>query len=160
MSDNLSARAQNVQDALHARGLSFRVTELPESTRTAQDAAQAIGCAVSQIAKSIIFRGTESGAPVLAIASGSNRVDPSKLAKLAGEPLEKADADFVRERTGFAIGGVPPVGHAEPLRTFIDEELLQYDTLWAAAGTPHAVFKLRSSDVSSMTGGTTGDLKQ
>ena len=115
---------------------------------------------MSQIAKSIIFRGEETGAPVLAIVSGSNRVDPSKLANLTGEPLKKADADFVRERTGFAIGGVPPVGHAEPLRTFIDEDLLLHDTLWAAAGTPHAVFKLRSSDVSPMTGGTIGDLKQ
>jgi len=160
MPDNLSPRAQNVQDALSARGFSFQVTELPASTRTAHDAAHAIGCTVSQIAKSIIFRGEETGAPVLAIVSGSNRVDPSKLANLTGEPLKKADADFVRERTGFAIGGVPPVGHAEPLRTFIDEDLLLHDTLWAAAGTPHAVFKLRSSDVSPMTGGTIGDLKQ
>ncbi len=160
MPDDLSTSAQKVQDALQERGFSFQVTELPDSTRTAQDAAQAIGCAVPQIAKSLVFRGEETGDPILAIAGGSNRVDTAKLAEQAGEPIGKADADFVRERTGFAIGGVPPVGHAEQVETFIDEDLLQYDAVWAAAGTPHAVFRLRSSDLQQLTGGKISDIKQ
>ncbi|GIV59981.1 MAG: prolyl-tRNA editing protein [Rhodothermaceae bacterium] len=134
--------------------------ELPDSTRTAQDAARAIGCTVAQIAKSLIFRGEQSGDPILVIASGANRVDTAKLARYAGEPVRRADADFVRERTGFAIGGVPPVGHTEPVTTFIDEELLQYEVVWAAAGTPHAVFRLRSSELQQLTGGQIRDVKQ
>lgn len=155
----LSASAQKVQQVLRDRGFAFEVAELPDSTRTAEDAARAIGCTVPQIAKSLVFRGAETGAPILAIASGSNRVDTAKLARLADERIAKADADFVRRRTGFAIGGIPPVGHLEPLMTFIDEDLLQHEHIWAAAGTPHAVFKLRSSDLQPLTGGRVGDLK-
>ncbi len=154
MTPNLSPSAQKVQDALTAKGFgSMQVLELPASTRTAQEAADAIGCTVAQIAKSLIFRAAESGAPVLVIASGTNRVDVGRIAERIGERLGKADADFVRETTGFAIGGVPPVGHAQPLRTFIDRDLLQHDVIWAAAGTPRAVFKLAPGDLVALTGG-------
>jgi len=154
MTAPLNPSAQKVQDALDAGGFAgCRVVEMPESTRTAAEAAAAIGCTVAQIAKSLVFRGAQSGAPVLVIASGTNRVDPQRLAALAGEPVEKPDADYVRERTGFVIGGVPPLGHSEPLRTFIDQDLLAFEEIWAAAGTPRAVFRLTPDDLVRMTGG-------
>jgi prolyl-tRNA editing enzyme YbaK/EbsC (Cys-tRNA(Pro) deacylase) len=159
-SPNLSRSAQRVQDAIEAQGFSFDVAELPDSTRTAQDAAEAIGCTVGQIAKSLVFRGTETDRPLLAIASGPNRVDEAALSALAGESIEQASPGFVRERTGFAIGGVPPLGHAEALSTWIDEDLLQYDAIWAAAGTPNAVFKLDPSTLADLTDGTIAPLKQ
>ena len=127
--------------------------ELPASTRSAVEAAQAIGCRVEQIAKSLIFRSSQSGRPVLVIASGPNRVNEKKIGELLGEPIGKADADFVRQRTGFVIGGVPPVGHVEPLDTFIDEDLLKLDEIWAAAGTPNAVFCLKPADLVKITSG-------
>src|SRR5881394_3052075 len=133
---------ERVQSALDAAGIAARVVELAASTRTASEAAAAIGCSVAQIAKSLVFRGARSGEAILVIASGTNRVDEEKIAALVGEPIAKADADFVRERTGYAIGGIPPAGHASPLRTFIDRDLLQFERIWAAAGTPHAVFEL------------------
>jgi prolyl-tRNA editing enzyme YbaK/EbsC (Cys-tRNA(Pro) deacylase) len=105
------------------------------------------------IRRSLIFRGGQSQTPYLVLASGPNRVDEQRLSALVGEPIEKADADFVRQRTGFAVGGVPPLGHTEPLVTFIDETLLRYERLWAAAGTPHAVFQLTPADLQAMTGG-------
>ena len=117
-------------------GDGWEVLEFEESTRTAGDAAAAIGCEVAQIAKSLIFRGKPSERPILVIASGTSRVDVKKLGTVVGEKIGRADADFVREKTGFAIGGVPPVGHDNPLKIFIDEDLLQYDEIWAAAGTP------------------------
>ncbi|MBN1565538.1 MAG: YbaK/EbsC family protein [Anaerolineae bacterium] len=150
----LSPSAQKVQDALTERGFgAITVVELPGSTRTSAEAAAAIGCTVAQIAKSLIFKGKESGDPILVIASGTNRVNTQTIKALVGEAIEKPDADFVREKTGFAIGGIPPVGHVQPVTTFIDEELLHYDEIWAAAGTPHAVFKLLSGDLAPMTGG-------
>ena len=149
----LSPSAQKVQQALNAFGLPLHVLELPASTRSAVEAAQAIGCRVEQIAKSLIFRSSLSGRPVLVIASGPNRVNEMKIGELLGEPIGKADADFVRQRTGFAIGGVPPVGHAEPLETFIDEDLLKLDEIWAAAGTPNAVFRLTPLDLVNITSG-------
>ena len=149
----LSPSAQKVQLALNAFGLPLRVVELPASTRSAVEAAQAIGCRVEQIAKSLIFRSSQSGRPVLVIASGPNRVNEKKIGELLGEPIGKADADFVRQRTGFVIGGVPPVGHVEPLDTFIDEDLLKLDEIWAAAGTPNAVFCLKPADLVKITSG-------
>jgi len=149
----MSSSARKVQQALEAQGFSFHVTELPASTRTAREAAEAIGCRLGQIAKSLVFQGMSSGEPILVIASGSNRVNEIKLSELVGEPVEKAGADFVRQRTGFSIGGVPPVGHAEPIRTWIDEDLLAYEAIWAAAGTPHAVFELAPADLARMTAG-------
>jgi prolyl-tRNA editing enzyme YbaK/EbsC (Cys-tRNA(Pro) deacylase) len=148
----MSKSAIRVQNALASAGLSARVVELPQSTRTAADAAKAIGCEVGQIAKSLVFR-AKSGHPVLVIASGTNRVNESSIASAIGEPIGKADAEFVRERTGYAIGGVPPVGHSESIRTFIDEDLLRFDRIWAAAGTPNAVFELSPAELPRLTGG-------
>jgi prolyl-tRNA editing enzyme YbaK/EbsC (Cys-tRNA(Pro) deacylase) len=142
-----------VQAALAAAGVEARVVELPASTRTAAEAASAIGCQVAQIAKSLIFRGGTSGNPILVIASGTNRVHEALVSVAAGETLGKADAEFVRSRVGFAIGGIPPVGHDEALATFIDEDLFLYDRIWAAAGTPHAVFELSPTDLPRLTGG-------
>ncbi|HEY8344635.1 MAG TPA: YbaK/EbsC family protein [Bacillota bacterium] len=142
MVQNLKKSAEKVQAALDAFGLDLRVVELSASTRTAQEAADAIGCTVAQIAKTLIFKGKTSQQPVLIMASGTNRVNEKAVQKRINEELEKADADFVLEHTGFAIGGVPPVGHKEPITTYIDQDLMQYDEIWAAAGTPHAVFKL------------------
>jgi prolyl-tRNA editing enzyme YbaK/EbsC (Cys-tRNA(Pro) deacylase) len=149
----LSASARKVQQALADQGFSLEVVELPHSTRTAVEAAQAVGCEVGQIVKSLIFRGLRSQQPIMVAASGSNRVKEKRIASLVDEPLGKADADFVRQHTGFVIGGVPPIGHAQPLQTFIDEDLLQYSEIWAAAGTPHAVFRLTPADLVKMTGG-------
>jgi prolyl-tRNA editing enzyme YbaK/EbsC (Cys-tRNA(Pro) deacylase) len=153
MSRGLSGSARRVQDALREKGTGFEVVELPQSTRSAVEAAQAVGCQVAQIAKSLVFRAMESGRPVLVIASGANRVNERRLGELIGDRIGKADADFVREATGFAIGGVPPLGHAQPVETLIDEDLLRYDEIWAAAGTPNAVFRLAPGDLVAMTGG-------
>lgn len=159
MSDTLSPSAQRVQDALCRMGLPSQVVELPQTTRTAAEAAAAIGCRVEQIAKSLVFRGRQSQKPVLVIASGVNRVNEKRVGELLGERIERADPDFVRARTGFVIGGVPPVGHLERLATFIDEDLLQYGEIWAAAGNPNAVFRLVPSDLSRMTDGQVVSVK-
>lgn len=153
MSNELRASAQRVQDALDALNLPCKVVELPASTRTSQEAAEAIGCTVSQIAKSLLFRGAESNTPIMVIASGTNRVNEARIAELLGESLAKANADFVRTHTGYVIGGVAPLAHATPLRIFIDEDLLQYQELWAAAGTPHAVFSLTPDQLLLMAQG-------
>jgi prolyl-tRNA editing enzyme YbaK/EbsC (Cys-tRNA(Pro) deacylase) len=160
MDESLSASARKVQQALHALGLDLQVIELPGSTRTALEAAQAVGCQVGQIVKSLVFKAKRSQRPILVVASGPNRVDERRIEALIGEPLGKADADFVREHTGFVIGGVPPVGHAQRLETFIDEDLMQYAEIWAAAGTPHAVFRLTPADLVQMTGGLVAAIKQ
>ena len=153
MSETLSSSARKVQEALQAKGFASEVVELPDSTRTAKEAAQAIGCEVAQIVKSLIFRGKESDSPILVVASGSNRVNEQRLSEFAGEPIEKASAQFVRLHTGYAVGGVPPIGHNEQIRTFVDQDLLQYSEIWAAAGTPFAVFRLTPSDLQTMTDG-------
>jgi prolyl-tRNA editing enzyme YbaK/EbsC (Cys-tRNA(Pro) deacylase) len=159
MSEELSSSAQKVQQVLNVLGMSLQVVELPGSTRTAVEAAQAVGCQVGQIVKSLVFKAKRSERPILVIASGQNRVDEKRIEALIGEPLGKADADFVRQRTGFVIGGVPPVGHLEKLETYIDRDLLQFDQLWAAAGTPHAVFRLKPAELLNMTGGQVADIK-
>ena len=153
MDNSLSASAQKVQAALQQLGMTLQVVELPDTTRSASDAAQAIGCGVEQIAKSLVFRSKQTQRPILIIASGTNRVNEKRIGELLGEPIEKADADFVRQKTGYAIGGVPPVGHTEQPVVFIDEDLLHYDEIWAAAGTPHAVFRLLPADLVTMTNG-------
>ncbi|MGD0184990.1 MAG: YbaK/EbsC family protein [Roseiarcus sp.] len=145
-----AASALRVQAAL---GPDYEVLEFDAGTRTAADAAAAIGCMVAEIAKSLIFRAEPSGRAVLVIASGAKRVDERKVGELVGETIVRADADFVRSRTGFAIGGVPPLGHAEPLVTLIDETLRTFETIWAAAGTPNAVFRLTPADLVRLTGG-------
>ncbi len=149
----LSKSAGKVQSALMEMGMELMVVELPDSTRTAAEAARAIGCQVGQIAKSIVFQTTSSGRPVLVVASGSNRVNEVSLAGHIGENVKKADPEFVLQHTGFVIGGVPPVGHTEQLETFIDQDLLQYEEIWAAAGNPHAVFPLTPAALVRMTGG-------
>lgn len=154
MTAKLSKSAQSVQDVLLQHGLEFTVEELSASTRTANDAAASIGCEVAQIIKSLMFRTAKTHKPILILASGVNRVNEKTIATLIGEKIDKADADFTREVTGFAIGGVPPVGHKTKIDTIlIDADLLKYEKLWAAAGTPHAVFCLRSSDIANITGG-------
>jgi prolyl-tRNA editing enzyme YbaK/EbsC (Cys-tRNA(Pro) deacylase) len=132
--------------------LGHPVMTFPEGTRTAVDAANAVGCDVAQIVKSLVFR-RESGGAVLVVVSGRNRVDERKVSALLGEPIGKADAAFVREATGFAIGGVPPAGHATPVETIVDEDLLAYDEVWAAAGTPQAVFATTPQRLVEMTAG-------
>jgi prolyl-tRNA editing enzyme YbaK/EbsC (Cys-tRNA(Pro) deacylase) len=156
----LSESAQKVQKDLLAHGVEGTVVELPDSTRTAVEAAQAIGCTVAQIVKSLVFCGATSGKPIMIEASGINRVNEKAVALVLGEPIVKANADFVREKTGFAIGGIPPLGHATEMgAVLIDEDLLQYDELWAAAGNPHAVFPLTPDQLISITHGKVVSIK-
>jgi prolyl-tRNA editing enzyme YbaK/EbsC (Cys-tRNA(Pro) deacylase) len=150
---------QRVRDALAEKGLASTVRTFPSSTRTAADAARSVGCEVAQIAKSLVFRTRESGMPLLVVASGANRVDLAKVSVIAGEPLEMADPAFVRERTGFAIGGVPPMGHDEKLATLLDRDLFAFELIWAAAGTPDAVFPLSPDQLLEFTGGVIVDVK-
>ena len=156
----LKASARRVGEALAALGFDFQIELYPEGTRSAVEAAQAVGCQVGQIAKSLVFRAADSGRPVLVIASGPNRVDETKIAALLGEAIGRADADFVRAKTGFSIGGVPPLAHAETPAAFIDEDLLNFEEIWAAAGTPNAVFRLKPENLAAMTGGRVADVKQ
>ncbi|MBI5346052.1 MAG: YbaK/EbsC family protein [Chlamydiae bacterium] len=150
---SLSKSAQSVQDVLSKKGINAKVVELPASTRSAEEAAKAIGCEVAQIIKSLIFRTKHTNKPILVLVSGVNRVNEKLIAKAVGEEITKADADFTREVTGFAIGGIPPVGHKQKIETFIDEDLLKLKELWAAAGTPNAVFSLDSSVIVNLTDG-------
>lgn len=156
---NLSSSAQKIQDQLKSLGFDYTVIEHAESTRTAQEAADRAGCELGQIVKSLIFKGKESGKPILVLTSGANRVDEKRISEYAGEPISRADADFVRTVTGFAIGGVPPVGHFQKMETYIDEDFLQYPTIWAAAGTPNAIFELKTPDLQAMTNGTIARVK-
>jgi len=146
------ATAQSALQVQAVLGPHFQVVEFEASTRTSQDAAAAIGCTVAEIAKSLIFK-SASGRPVLVIASGVNRVDEKKVRALLGEKIERADADFVRAATGYAIGGVPPVGHATPAVVLIDRDLQRFEAVWAAAGTPNAVFKVSPLDLVRLTQG-------
>jgi prolyl-tRNA editing enzyme YbaK/EbsC (Cys-tRNA(Pro) deacylase) len=160
MTTELTASARRVQDFISAKGFSFNVKELPGSTRTAQEAADSIGCAVSQIAKSLVFKEKKSSRPVLIIASGTNRVDIHKIETATGWQLGRADGKYVKETVGFAIGGIPPVAHNQPLETLLDPDLKNYDTIWAAAGTPFAVFELTPGDLESLTSGKWVDLAE
>ncbi|CAH0121950.1 MULTISPECIES: YbaK/EbsC family protein [unclassified Paenibacillus] len=155
----LKDSAQRVQDVLAQSGYDTKVRELPESTRTAQEAAAAIGCEVAQIAKSIIFRLSGSGSPLLVVASGTNRVNEKSISSRLQDKLLKADADYVRERTGFVIGGVAPIGHLEPITTIVDEDLFQFQTVWAAAGHPKAVMALKPDELVAMTRGQVMSIK-
>jgi len=156
----LQPSAQKVQQALAAFGVGFEVIELPGSARTAREAAEALGCGVAQIAKSIVFRKASDGAPVLVVASGVNRVDERKVAALVAGVVGLADAAFVRDNTGYAIGGVPPVAHAVRPFTIVDEDLLALGDIWAAAGTPRCVFKLTGESLLKMTQGVLASVKQ
>ena len=156
MTVRLSASAQRVQDALDAAGVATRIVEYGVPARTSAEAAAVLGCEVGQIAKSLVFR-SASGAPVLVIASGAHRVDEAKVAALAGEAIGKADAAFVRAATGYAIGGIPPLAHDTPARTFIDRNLLAFETVYAAGGTPHAMFPIDARDLVRVAGGQVAD---
>jgi Cys-tRNA(Pro) deacylase len=138
-------------------GDGFRVLEFDESTHSSAEAAAAVGCALAQIAKSMVFKAAD-GAPVLVVASGANRVDEKQVAALLGRKISRADADFVLRHTGFAVGGVPPVGHVTPPATFLDRDLEAYRTIWAAAGSPNAVFELTPADLVRLTGAEFADI--
>ncbi|MCE8438916.1 YbaK/EbsC family protein [Rhodovulum sulfidophilum] len=155
----MSKSLKRVRAALEAAGITPDIRELGQ-TRTAQEAATAVGCDLDQIAKSIVFRGEESNSAILFLTAGGNRVSDEKASALAGEPLGKADAALIRAQTGFAIGGVAPVGHLSPIRTFLDPRLLEFDTVWAAAGTPRHVFPLDAHALPGLTGATTADFTQ
>jgi prolyl-tRNA editing enzyme YbaK/EbsC (Cys-tRNA(Pro) deacylase) len=142
MTRSLPASAQRVQSTANELRLDIAVAIMPDSTRTAADAAAACGCAVGQIVKSLIFTGAASKTPYLFLVSGKNRVNEAAVGVLVGESLSRADAQFVRAVTGFAIGGVPPFAHPSKLKTFVDSDLLAHDKVWAAAGTPKAVFSV------------------
>ena len=149
----LPASAQRVQDALARLGVDSRVVELPVAARTSQQAADALGIEVARIAKSLVFRAGHSSRAVLVIAAGDRRVDENRVAQALGEPIERATPDFVRQQTGFAIGGVAPVGHPQPLATFVDASLRRFDTVWAAGGTPHCVFPIAPAALLAASGG-------
>jgi prolyl-tRNA editing enzyme YbaK/EbsC (Cys-tRNA(Pro) deacylase) len=150
----MASSLERVEAALAASGVAVRVVEMPGTTRTAQDAAREAGCALDQIVKSIVFRGEGSGHALLFLTAGGNRVDAAMAAALAGEPVGKADADLIRAETGFAIGGVSPVGHLRPVRTWMDPRLTEFDVVWAAAGTPRHVFAIAPGDLVRITGAT------
>jgi len=155
----LKTSAKRVQDALQKYEYELEVKQYPASTRTAADAASAIGCDVEMIAKSLIFKGAKSGEPILIVASGSNRVNEKAVAKIIEEKLLRADADFVFETTGYKIGGIPPVGHKADMITLIDEDILNLSEIWAAAGTPNAVFKLTPQILLNITNGKVINIK-
>jgi prolyl-tRNA editing enzyme YbaK/EbsC (Cys-tRNA(Pro) deacylase) len=159
MTGPLSPAAQKIQDLLKARGYENTVIEFAESTRTAQEAADRAGCRLEQITKSLVFRGKQSGKPVLVLTSGANRVDEKRIAEYVGEPVGRADPDFVRQSTGFAIGGVPPLGHSQHMETYLDEDLFLCESIWAAAGTPNAIFELSPTQLRALTGGETVRVK-
>jgi prolyl-tRNA editing enzyme YbaK/EbsC (Cys-tRNA(Pro) deacylase) len=159
MEKPLSPSAQKVQDTLNGLGYSLTVLESELHTRTAQQAADAAGCRLGQITKSLIFKGQVTGKPILVLTSGANRVDEARIATYAGEPIGRADPDFVRAVTGFAIGGVPPVAHMQPMETYIDEDLMQFESIWAAAGTPNSLFELMPAALQKMTSGRVVQVK-
>jgi prolyl-tRNA editing enzyme YbaK/EbsC (Cys-tRNA(Pro) deacylase) len=154
MKQQFSKSAESVQETLTKLGLECRVLELPSSTRTASDAAQSIGCDVAQIVKSLIFKTKNTNKPVLVLASGANQVNEKQIEVYIGEGITKADADFVRDITGFAIGGIPPIGHKNVIDLiYIDQDLMLLDEVWAAAGTPNAVFCIKSKNLIDVTNG-------
>jgi prolyl-tRNA editing enzyme YbaK/EbsC (Cys-tRNA(Pro) deacylase) len=155
MNAPLPSSAQKVQDIARRLNLAIAVREMPQSTRTAEEAAAACGCAVGQIVKSLVFEGSASGRPYLLLVSGANRVDQDGVAATVGETLLRPDAARVRGWTGFAIGGIPPFGHDTPLKTFVDRDLLRYDIVWAAAGTPKAIFSVDPKALAAAVKATT-----
>lgn len=155
---SLHPTAQRVQDVLRALGCQAEVIEFGESTGTSQEAARALGVAVGQIGKSLVFLAGEK--PILVVASGANRVDTGKLERIVGTAVRRADADTVKAVTGFPVGGVPPVGHAQPMTIFIDQDVLQYDVLYCAGGTPHAVFPIAPQELLRITGGQVADIRE
>jgi prolyl-tRNA editing enzyme YbaK/EbsC (Cys-tRNA(Pro) deacylase) len=156
----LSEAAQRVQDALRSAGFTNTVIELEVPVKTAAAAAEAVGCTPAQIVKSLVFQGTTSGKPVLVVASGGTRISESRMAQALGEPVKMAPPKLVREVTGFAIGGIPPVGHAQKLDTIVEATLLTLDGLWAAAGHPNSLFQLTADELQRMTAGRILDVAE
>jgi len=154
----MSSGVDVFQKKIDFLGLKLKIVSLPQSTKTAVEAARAVGCQLGQIAKSIVFQ-SEKGNPVLVIASGANRIDEKKLEKVLGEKIKKADANFVRQETGFVIGGVPPFGHKKRIITFIDKDLFNFSEIWAAAGDPFSVFKTTASELVKITDGQLIEVK-
>lgn len=157
--EKLSKNAQAVQDLLISQGYKNQVIEFSDSARTAKEAAEVLGCKVEQIAKSIVFKLRESEEPLLVIASGANRINEKHVGKMIGEKLKKANAEFVKEKTGYAIGGVSPVVQKSDIVIIIDEDLLQYDEIWGAAGHPKAVFKMTPEELTALTEGKVMNIK-
>jgi prolyl-tRNA editing enzyme YbaK/EbsC (Cys-tRNA(Pro) deacylase) len=155
---SVSDSVERVREALRAAGHADTISIFPEGTRTAQDAANAVGCTVAQIVKSIVLRAGEQ--VVLVLTSGANRVDTAKISAAIAQPVKPADGRWVRDATGFAIGGVAPIGHLSPPRIFIDADLMAFDPVWAAAGSPRHVFKTSAAELKRMTGGEVADLKE
>ena len=156
----MSKSLKRVKAAIAAAGLETEVLEMAEGTRTAEDAARAAACEVDQIVKSIIFKGEESGHVVLFLTAGGNRVSAEKASMVAGQKLGKADADLIRAETGFAIGGVAPLGHLTPIRSYYDPRLLDFDVVWAAAGTPRHVFAAAPAALLAATGAEQADFTE
>ncbi len=156
---NDESSRERVARTLRELGIDTEIVEFDASTRTSAAAAAAIGCAVAQICKSIVFRARASGQAVVVIASGANRVDEWKVAAAIGEPIAQADAEFVRNATGFAIGGVAPLGHTSAVHLLIDRDLFTLDPVWAAAGTPNSVFRLKAHDLRYIPGARAADVK-
>jgi Cys-tRNA(Pro) deacylase len=154
----MTTPVDRVRQALASQGLQVKITEFDQSTATSQQAADALGVPVGTIVKSLVFLVAEQ--PVLVLASGANRVDTRKLAQAAGGKVGKANAERVKAATGFAIGGVPPVGHRQRLPTYIDRDLLGHNLLWAAAGSPYAVFPITPEDLVRITSGRVADVAQ
>jgi len=152
VTETLKSSTQRVQAYLNSRGLDLKVRQIPATTRTAAEAAKAVSCDISCIAKSLIFRACDSQKPVLIIASGSNRVDLKKAGEVIGTKLEQADADFARKHTGYAIGGIPPIAHAGTVATLLDRDLMKKPVIWAAAGTPNSLFSLAPDELQDLTG--------
>jgi prolyl-tRNA editing enzyme YbaK/EbsC (Cys-tRNA(Pro) deacylase) len=152
--------ALRTKQLLHDAGVDTEVVEFEQPTRTSAEAAAAIGCSVAEIAKSIVFRGKESGQAVIVVASGENRVSETKVARHVGEPLIRADGDFVRAATGYAIGGVAPIGHSQPVKLLLDQDLKRFETVWAAGGTPFSVFPLKPDQLRNLTGADWTDVRQ
>ena len=153
--------AQRVAESAQALGLAIEIVEFAQTTRSAQEAAEAVGCQVAQIVKSLCF--VVNGRSTICLVSGANQLDERKLAALAGvgrKQVSRADADSVKAATGFSIGGVPPFGHATPSPVYVDEDLLQFETVWAAAGTPFAVFAIQPAELVQASGGQVADLKR
>lgn len=156
----LSKNSERIKNFLESKGLDVEVKEILESTRTAAEAADAIGCKVDEIAKSILFKGKETGKPVLVIASGSKRINEKKIEAESGEKIVKADAEFVKRETGFPIGGVPPFGHEnqEKIKVFVDNDLMDHEKVWAAAGTPNSVFRISPKELVRVSEGKVMDV--
>ncbi len=154
----LTAAEQRVETALRTYGLPAQVIVLPQLATTAQMAAEAVGVEVARIVKSLVFRGAASGKPYLLLVSGANRVHEKRVGRLVGEALERSDADFVKLHTGFSIGGVSPFGHPAPISTYLDQTLLSFPTVWAAAGNPRSVFEIAGPDLQRTTGAAVIDV--